>query len=153
MSLTPTIGSSTDCEKRARPAGAFGSVASRRPRSNRRQELGDVNSRDFDSALSEGGKVVRGSGDSNAAESESESQLRRCLLRATVSNARLSALALATSRRTSRTACSSPSSGLRSHRPERTILALGLAVIELLVYKLGGPHRVGMASEAQNSSS
>ena len=55
-----------------------------------------MSSRDPDPALSlDTTGVAPGSGDSDAAENESEARLRRSLLRATASNARLSSVALA----------------------------------------------------------
>ena len=54
-----------------------------------------MSSRDLDSALPADSKEVgQGSGDSDAAQNESEARLRRSLLRATANNARLSSVAL-----------------------------------------------------------
>jgi signal transduction histidine kinase len=57
--------------------------------------VGDVSSRDLEPASSaDSNEVGRGSGDSDAAQNESEARLRRSLLRATANNARLSSVAL-----------------------------------------------------------
>ena len=54
-----------------------------------------MSSRDLDSALPADSKEVgQGSGDSDAAQNESEARLHRSLLRATANNARLSSVAL-----------------------------------------------------------
>ena len=54
-----------------------------------------MSSRDLEPASSaDSNEVGRGSGDSDAAQNESEARLRRSLLRATANNARLSSVAL-----------------------------------------------------------
>ena len=59
------------------------------------KKVGDVSSRDLEPASSAGSKEVgRESGDSHAAQNESEARLRRSLLRATANNAKLSSVAL-----------------------------------------------------------
>jgi signal transduction histidine kinase len=82
-------------DARARQVAAVRSTLFHRPETHRAEKVGDVSSRDLDSALPADSKEVgQGSGDSDAAQNESEARLRRSLLRATANNARLSSVAL-----------------------------------------------------------
>jgi signal transduction histidine kinase len=79
----------------ARQVAAVRSTLFHRPGTHRAEKVGDVSSRDLEPASSADSKEVgRGSGDSDAAQNESEARLRRSLLRATANNARLSSVAL-----------------------------------------------------------
>ena len=79
----------------ARQVAAVRSTLFHRPGTHRAEKVGDVSSRDLEPASSaDSNEVGRGSGDSDAAQNESEARLRRSLLRATANNARLSSVAL-----------------------------------------------------------
>jgi signal transduction histidine kinase len=79
----------------ARQVAAVRSTLFHRPGIHCADKVGDVSSRDLDSALpADSNEVGQGSGDSDAAQNESEARLRRSLLRATAYNAKLSSVAL-----------------------------------------------------------